>query len=124
MDQRAIGMAEEMQEHQDLYDYIQEHGLPDKETFFSMIVEPHLAEDAEYYSKVDAAIGGEGEDVAEESTEDTNKEVEEEKTEGGMGMSKPESPMGEMPVPPKKAAIGGKPVDKSLRMKAMMSAMA
>ena len=106
MDQRSIGMAEEMQEHQELYDYIQKHGLPDKETFFGMIVEQNLAGDPEYYSEDDEEE--EGEEPEEKKNPDETQEY--------------ETPMGEMPVP-KKAGMG-MGMGKKLRMQAMQSAMA
>jgi len=50
-DQRSIGIETERSEHSDLYEYIKEQGLPDEDTFYGMIVDAHLRDDPEYYTK-------------------------------------------------------------------------
>jgi len=39
-------------EHSGLYQFIQENGLPDADTFYKMIALAHLAEDPNYYEKL------------------------------------------------------------------------
>jgi hypothetical protein len=56
MEDRESYKAQEKQEHGELYQYIKEHGLPDEDTFYSMIVEQNLAADPECYSDVEETM--------------------------------------------------------------------
>jgi hypothetical protein len=49
-------------EHRKLYEFIQENGLPDPDTFFKMIALDHLAEDPNYYKKLEKIENGRSND--------------------------------------------------------------